>query len=138
LALERRYAINIGGGFHHACSNDGGGFCLYADITLAIKYLLISGLIERAMIVDLDAHQGNGHERDFLWDNRVYIMDMFNYEIYPGDFSAKRKLFIQEWMTISFFRSHSQMRSSEQLYRRRRIFEQIAKEFAGSFKRIQA
>lgn len=92
LALERRFAINIGGGFHHCSGRNGGGFCLYADISLAIKFLLIEKRIETAMIVDLDAHQGNGHEHDFMDDQRVYIFDMFNYSIYPGDFRAKGKV----------------------------------------------
>ena len=31
------------------------------------------------MIIDLDAHQGNGHETDFLNDKEtVYIVDFFN------------------------------------------------------------
>ncbi|XP_030231419.1 histone deacetylase 11 isoform X3 [Gadus morhua] len=37
LAIERGWAINIGGGFHHCSGDEGGGFCAYADITLAIK-----------------------------------------------------------------------------------------------------
>lgn len=57
LALEHGSAINIGGGFHHACGDRGGGFCVYADITLAIRSLLDAGRIQRALIVDLDAHQ---------------------------------------------------------------------------------
>jgi histone deacetylase 11 len=89
LALDRQYAINIGGGFHHASANSGSGFCVYADITLAIQFLFLKALIEKAMIIDLDAHQGNGHELDFLDDNRVYIFDMFNYQIFPNDFRAK-------------------------------------------------
>lgn len=36
--------------------------------------------------------QGNGHERDFMNDKRVYIMDVYNRHIYPGDRFAKRKL----------------------------------------------
>lgn len=36
--------------------------------------------------------QGNGHERDFMGDQRVYIMDVYNRHIYPGDRFAKRKL----------------------------------------------
>lgn len=36
--------------------------------------------------------QGNGHERDFMDDQRVYIMDVYNRHIYPGDRFAKRKL----------------------------------------------
>lgn len=36
--------------------------------------------------------QGNGHERDFLDDKRVFIMDMYNRFIYPGDEYAKSEL----------------------------------------------
>lgn len=93
LAMDRGWAINVGGGFHHCSSEKGGGFCAYADITLAIKFLFerVQG-ISRATIIDLDAHQGNGHERDFLDDKRVYIMDMYNRYIYPGDGYAKRAI----------------------------------------------
>ncbi|MED6262034.1 Histone deacetylase 11, partial [Ataeniobius toweri] len=35
---------------------------------------------------------GNGHERDFLDDTRVFIMDMYNHNIYPGDLYAKRAI----------------------------------------------
>lgn len=46
--------------------------------------------IRRVMIIDLDAHQGNGHERDFMDDKEVHIVDAFNPHIYPGDdFAAK-------------------------------------------------
>ncbi|XP_078270078.1 histone deacetylase 11 isoform X2 [Rhinoraja longicauda] len=93
LAIERGWAINLGGGFHHCSSEQGGGFCAYADITLAIKFLFerVEG-VSKAMIIDLDAHQGNGHERDFMDDNRVYILDAFNRYIYPGDGYAKRAI----------------------------------------------
>lgn len=58
LAIDRGWAINIGGGFHHCSANKGAGFCPYADITLLIKFLFHSGKgIRTAMIVDLDAHQ---------------------------------------------------------------------------------
>ncbi|XP_058229973.1 histone deacetylase 11 isoform X2 [Hemibagrus wyckioides] len=93
LAMDRGWAINVGGGFHHCSSDKGGGFCAYADITLAIKFLFerVEG-VSRATIIDLDAHQGNGHERDFLDDRRVYIMDVYNRHIYPGDGYAKRAI----------------------------------------------
>ncbi|XP_047637872.1 histone deacetylase 11 isoform X1 [Phacochoerus africanus] len=103
LAVERGWAINVGGGFHHCSSDRGGGFCAYADITLAIKFLFerVEG-ISRATIIDLDAHQGNGHERDFMGDKRVYIMDVYNRHIYPGDRFAKqaiRRKVELEWAT---------------------------------------
>ncbi|XP_064422289.1 histone deacetylase 11 isoform X2 [Latimeria chalumnae] len=93
LAIDRGWAINVGGGFHHCSSDKGGGFCAYADITLAIKFLFerVDG-VSSATIIDLDAHQGNGHERDFMDDRRVYIMDVYNRYIYPGDGYAKRAI----------------------------------------------
>ncbi|KAH7681954.1 histone deacetylase 11 protein [Dioscorea alata] len=90
LAKERGWAINVGGGFHHCSANEGGGFCVYADISLCIQYAFVRLNISRVMIIDLDAHQGNGHERDFSDDRRVYIMDMYNSGIYPLDFEASR------------------------------------------------
>lgn len=58
LAVERGWALNVGGGFHHCSADKGGGFCAYADITLALRFLFdrVEG-IAKAMIVDLDAHQ---------------------------------------------------------------------------------
>ncbi|KAL5014760.1 hypothetical protein ScPMuIL_009030 [Solemya velum] len=93
LAVERGWAINIGGGFHHCSGDRGGGFCAYADITLSIKFLFERmPSVRKAMIIDLDAHQGNGHERDFMDDDRVYIMDVYNRGIYPHDGFAKRAI----------------------------------------------
>ena len=91
VAVERGWAINIGGGFHHCSSDSGGGFCVYADITLAIKFLRQHvESINRVMIIDLDAHQGNGHEHDFLNDSDVYIIDAYNAYIYPQDYAARK------------------------------------------------
>lgn len=93
LAQERGWAINIGGGFHHCSADRGGGFCAYADITLSIRFMFdrLQG-IAKVLIIDLDAHQGNGHERDFMDDERVYIMDVYNRGIYPHDGYAKRAI----------------------------------------------
>ncbi|KAG5591330.1 hypothetical protein H5410_041844 [Solanum commersonii] len=90
LAKERGWAINVGGGFHHCSSEKGGGFCVYADISLCIHFAFVRLNISRVMIIDLDAHQGNGHEMDFSDDRRVFILDMYNPGIYPLDFEARR------------------------------------------------
>lgn len=90
-ALDRGWAINLGGGYHHAYASDGGGFCIFADISLSIKYLLKSeDRVKKVMIIDLDAHQGNGHERDFMNRKDIFIMDMYNHRIYPNDEAAKK------------------------------------------------
>lgn len=66
LALSNKWAINLSGGYHHASCNSGGGFCIYPDISLAVHYLQTRYNIGKVMIIDLDAHQGNGHEKDFI------------------------------------------------------------------------
>ena len=90
MALTKGYAVNLGGGLHHADAKGGGGFCCYADITLAIREARVFGKIKKAMIIDLDAHQGNGHERDFLEDDDCYIIDFYNAGIFPGDSYAAK------------------------------------------------
>ena len=39
LAMINGWSINLGGGYHHAKSNSGEGYCFFADIPLAIKKL---------------------------------------------------------------------------------------------------
>jgi len=92
IALVKGWCINLGGGFHHCSSDSGSGFCPFADITLGIQHLRkdFPERVKKVMIVDLDAHQGNGHERDFMGDKDVFIMDMYNPHIFPGDSFAKK------------------------------------------------
>jgi len=59
-ALEDGVAISIGGGFHHAFSDHGEGFCMINDVAVAIRRMQHDGKIRRAMTVDCDVHQGNG------------------------------------------------------------------------------
>lgn len=83
LARENGVAINLGGGFHHAAAEAGGGFCVYADIPLAAWVLHEEGLAARVLVVDLDAHQGNGTAitiRPWPW---AYILDFFQDSLFP-------------------------------------------------------
>ncbi len=91
LAMEHGWAVNLGGGFHHASRDAGHGFCMFNDLSAA-TWSLLEGVegrraVERVMIVDLDAHQGDGHEedlRDEVEAGRVYIMDAYDPTIFPG------------------------------------------------------
>lgn len=94
LALNnKRYAINLSGGYHHASSDKGGGFCVYGDIALAIEKAWQKNPQLKILYVDLDAHQGNGVARYFgekgytnIQDTnaKVTLFDMYNYPNYPG------------------------------------------------------
>lgn len=90
LALEHGWAVNLSGGYHHAKRDGGEGFCFYADIPLAIHFLWKTRRDLRVLIIDLDAHQGNGFASILGNDPRVYILDVYNREVYPGDTDAMR------------------------------------------------
>jgi histone deacetylase 11 len=84
LALEHGIAINLGGGYHHAAQGWGGGFCVYADVPLAAKVLHQEGRIERLLVVDLDAHQGNGTAAVFHGWDWAFIYDLFERDLFPA------------------------------------------------------
>lgn len=60
LALRNGAACSIGGGFHHAHTDHGEGFCILHDVAIALARLLHDREIERALVIDLDVHDGNG------------------------------------------------------------------------------
>lgn len=96
LALKTGVAINIGGGYHHAKPDRGEGFCLYADVPVAIKRLQKRGKIKRAVVVDVDAHQGNGTIVCLKDDPTVFTFSMHEGGIYPipkedGDLDVELK-----------------------------------------------
>lgn len=96
-ALKNGIGINLGGGAHHASFGDGGGWCAFADLTLAIRLARRYGGVERIMYIDLDVHQGNGVERDVLEmeaheQRATYILDAYNSSAYPGDSMAARAI----------------------------------------------
>ncbi len=83
LAMQHEIAINLGGGYHHAEPGRGGGFCIYADMPVAIRTLQAEGRIRRALVVDLDVHQGNGTDICLQGDETVFTFDMHEEDIYP-------------------------------------------------------
>ena len=83
LALKHGIAVNLGGGYHHATPDAGGGFCVYADMVIAIRTLQAEGLIKRAAVVDLDVHQGNGTAVCFAGDDSVFTFSIHEDDIYP-------------------------------------------------------
>ena len=77
-----RVAAHIGGGLHHAFPNHGEGFCPLNDVAVAVRVLQQHG-IERAAIVDLDVHHGNGTAFIFESDPRVFTFSMHQQHNYP-------------------------------------------------------
>ena len=76
LALEHGLACNTAGGSHHAFAEEGSGFCVFNDVAVAARLLLEEGRIARALVVDLDVHQGDGTAKIFENDQRVFTFSM--------------------------------------------------------------
>ncbi|MCP9235572.1 histone deacetylase [Lewinella sp. JB7] len=82
-AFRDGVALNIAGGTHHAFADWGEGFCVFNDIAIAANELLATGEIERALIIDLDVHQGNGTASIFAHEPRVFTFSMHGARNYP-------------------------------------------------------
>ena len=67
-------AINICGGWHHAFENKGRGFCIFNDVAITANYFLKRKNIKKVMIIDYDAHHGDGTQRAFYDDSGVYTI----------------------------------------------------------------
>jgi len=68
---------------HHAEPAQAMGFCLFNNIAIATKDILARSAV-RALIVDFDAHHGNGTQAAFLDDERVAYLSTHQENIYPG------------------------------------------------------
>ena len=77
-------AVNVGGGLHHAKSGYGEGFCIYNDVVIAARYGVEKYDLKRILILDTDAHAGNGTCEAFYSDPNVLFVDLHQGGIYPG------------------------------------------------------
>lgn len=110
-ALKVGIGINIGGGYHHAMPSRGEGFCIYADIPVAIRQLQSEGKIRRALVIDLDVHQGNGTITCLSNDPDTYTFSMHEEGIYPipkvtGDYDVELPPGLDDAGYMSLLASH--------------------------------
>jgi acetoin utilization deacetylase AcuC-like enzyme len=82
-ALECGLAGNLAGGTHHAFADHGEGFCVINDVAIAVAQLRAEGLFERAAVIDLDVHQGNGTAAIFEGVDPVFTFSMHGERNYP-------------------------------------------------------
>lgn len=88
LALEHDMAANTAGGSHHARREQGAGFCVFNDVAVAVRVLQADGAIGRALIIDLDVHQGDGTARIFAGDESVMTFSVHGARNYPDQKAA--------------------------------------------------
>jgi acetoin utilization deacetylase AcuC-like enzyme len=83
LALEHGLSANTAGGSHHADWEGGAGFCVFNDVAVAIRVLQAEGMIKRALVIDLDVHQGDGTARIFAHDASVTTVSVHCQQNFP-------------------------------------------------------
>lgn len=81
-----RRGISLGGGFHHAGKDYGGGFCLFNDIAVLIEYLRAEKGVKKFLVLDYDVHAGNGTSDIYYRDPTVLFISIHQdpRTLYPG------------------------------------------------------
>jgi acetoin utilization deacetylase AcuC-like enzyme len=69
---------------HHATGTRSMGFCLFNTIALGARSLVVNKKIDKAAIVDIDVHHGNGTQYMFYDDPAVLYISTHQYPHYPG------------------------------------------------------
>ena len=76
---------HLGGGLHHALPGRANGFCIYNDVAITAQYL-VNHYNQRVMIIDTDAHHGDGTQWSFYTSNDVltYSIHETGKFLFPG------------------------------------------------------
>jgi acetoin utilization deacetylase AcuC-like enzyme len=73
----------LAGGTHHSFADRGEGFCVFNDIAVTARVLLRERRITRALVVDLDVHQGNGTAAIFAHEPAVFTFSIHGASNFP-------------------------------------------------------
>lgn len=80
---KRSVCVHLGGGFHHAFSDHGEGFCVLNDVACAAYLALKRHYAEKIMVIDCDLHQGNGTAAIFSDTKSVFTFSIHQENNYP-------------------------------------------------------
>jgi acetoin utilization deacetylase AcuC-like enzyme len=88
MALADGIAANLAGGTHHAFPERGEGFCVFNDVAVAIRAWRRGRAGRaphpgRALVIDLDVHQGNGTAAIFEGDPLTYTFSVHGERNFP-------------------------------------------------------
>lgn len=86
-ALENAYALCRPPG-HHCLPDWPNGFCLLANIAIAVEAALADGMAARVAVLDWDVHHGNGTEAIFYERGDVLTVSIHQERNYPLDTGA--------------------------------------------------
>lgn len=69
---------------HHAFRDRGSGFCIFNNMALSARYAQKKWGVKKIVIIDFDAHHGNGTQEIFYDDCNVFYISFHQYPHYPG------------------------------------------------------
>ncbi|MDW7675354.1 MAG: histone deacetylase, partial [Bacillota bacterium] len=69
---------------HHASEDKAMGFCLLNNVAIAARFSQKNLGLKRIMIIDWDAHHGNGTEKIFYNDPGVLFFSIHESRLFPG------------------------------------------------------
>jgi acetoin utilization deacetylase AcuC-like enzyme len=75
-ALTDGIAGSLSSGLHHARADHGSGFCTFNGLAIAAHDVVEAGLVDRVLILDLDAHFGGGTASILGTDPRIWQVDV--------------------------------------------------------------
>lgn len=79
------HAFNPSGGFHHAKEGSAGGFCVFNDVAVVVRYLQKKYGLKRIVVVDVDGHHGDGTQAIFYEEPILTIsFHRYGWFFYPG------------------------------------------------------
>ncbi len=97
-ALIEGVAVCLAGGTHHAFRDHGEGYCVFNDVAVAIRDLQARQPGIKIMVVDTDAHQGNGTASLLADDPKV-----FTYSIHVGqNYPTKKEVGSMDVETVRY------------------------------------
>ena len=73
---------------HHCLRDFGMGFCLFANIAIAIEAVIAKHSLTRVAVLDWDVHHGNGTEAIFLDRPDVFTISIHQENCFPLDSGA--------------------------------------------------
>jgi acetoin utilization deacetylase AcuC-like enzyme len=82
-ALADGLAVNLAGGTHHAFADRGEGYCVFNDIAVAARAMQAERRARRIVVLDCDAHQGNGTAAMMAQDPDVFTFSIHGTNNFP-------------------------------------------------------
>lgn len=91
-ALKNQFCFYLGGGMHHAMKDEGRGFCLINDIVISIRKLQKEKRVQKALVIDLDAHKGDGTAEITFKDSSILTLSVHMKNSWPMDTGYTKSL----------------------------------------------